>query len=242
MNSRGLKYKLTVFLTVLIGGLFSQDLVSDMKKIHNRYHGGDCWQISLNYESYLNQVSGAPVEKQSGELFIQNKNTLQKIFNNEILKTESYSLLVNHEEKQIVKNYEFQEDQLNSSSAIPEYSKIPSFFNVESFTKSTDGKIGTYILKSKDEMQPVKNKVIVMFDLKNHDLKEIQLWFLGTSIIDEETNTNSGKPIVRLVYNTQTKIKRKKEQFFTDAKYLSKIDGKDVLNAPYQNYNLVVNK
>tara|TARA_B100000674_G_scaffold119110_1_gene90434 strand:+ start:34659 stop:35378 length:720 start_codon:yes stop_codon:yes gene_type:complete len=228
------------FLVFASHVIFAQNLNHDMVNIQKVYSGNKAVSVNVKYQTHLNEVGEKPLEELSGVLCYQNGMTYSKIDSVENFQNSEYTLLVDHNSKVIIKNYLTQEEseafKLNSSSL--DFSSFTDGYKVQKFHKESSVK-AYYILISKSD---TTEQISIYYNPKNFNVYEVQIKSLQQQSIPVGTTSYIGMPILRIVYTSQSKIKKKKDSFFTDTKYLRTENGKEVATKPYSDYQVITNK
>lgn len=220
--------------------VFSQNLNHDMVNIQRVYSGNKTISVNVKYQTYLNELGEKPLEELNGVLCYQNGMTYSKIDSVENFQNSEYTLMMDHNSQVIIKNYLTQEEseafKLNSTSL--DFSSFTDGYEVQKFKKETSIR-AHYILISKSD---TTQQISIYYNPKNFNVYEVQIKSLQEQSIPVGSTSYVGMPILRIVYTSQMKIKKKKDSFFTDTKYLRTENGKEVAVKPYSDYQVITNK
>ncbi len=240
MNSFFINNRLSIFLALLLSSVsvFSQDAKKDLAAITEVYLGDNAVWIDLEYSKYVNKVKGNPLEEFSGVACYLKNSSYQMADSVESIITNNYSIVVDHKYKTILKSklnvIEAQEIKKRSSSL--DFSAFLESFKVLDY-KKINRDSALYIFQSKlGEPQ----EITMIFNPRNYKIHEVQMKFLSKQDVSSDKTTYFGYPIVRVVYRTHKKVKKKKE-FFTDKRFLIKKGDKEIATKKYSSYKVVAN-
>ena len=229
-----------ILLALLLSSVsvFSQDAKKDLAAITEVYLGDNAVWIDLEYSKYVNVVKGNPLEKFPGVACYLKNSSYQMADSVESIITDDYSIVVDHKYKTILKAKltALEAEEIKKRSSSLDFSAFLINFKVLDY-KKINRDSSYYIFKSKiGEPQ----EITMIFNPRNHKMHEVQMKFLMKQDVSSDKTTYFGYPIVRVVYRTHKKVK-KKEEFFTDKRFLIKKGDKEIATKKYRSYKVVVN-
>lgn len=241
MKKFGLKYISTLILLIILNGqIFGQDVKSDLLAMKKVYMGEQSICLDLHYYTHVNTIKGEPIEYFSSPACFKGMCSYQMVDSVESIINESYSLIVDHKYKTILRRdlSEQEKKQLKSmNTSMIDFESFLQQYNVEEYKKFTkDSAVYTFKKITTENPQEIK----LIFNPKNHRIIEVQVKSLAKQEVVSETDTYFGFPIIRVLYKNQNRVKKDKS-FFTDKKYLKKVNNKFVATKQFSSYEVVAN-
>jgi hypothetical protein len=217
--------------------LFSQVAKDDFASINKAYAAQKQLSMKVKYEVYKNKTTTTVFSTETGEIKQNGTAKYTRTGNIETVETETYRLLIDHEDKNIsLLGISNDETEMNKNKEISpvDLEKIISICSKVEFKKINDTQNSYTLVMPGEEYEAVQ----IIYNVKTFFIEKMILQYAEKQNLDEKQEGKKETPRMEITYSDfNTNPDYKKTPFNYDA-FIEKRNGKLVAKTAYKEYTV----
>lgn len=228
------------FFLIIAVGLFTSHSMAqvakdDFAKINSTYAGAKKLSMKIKYEVFKNKNSNTAFQTETGELKKNENSKYTRIGKIETIETETYKLIVDHEDKNMsLLGAENQDKAGDEALYMVNLQQMLSLCSKVTFKKISEDQNQYTLVIPNEEYKEIQ----LIYNSKTFFIEKMILYYAQEQNLEEKEGGLKESPRMEISYsefNTQPNFD---DALFTSERFLEKQKGKWFGKAPYQSYKV----